>query len=280
MNRQKSFENKNATLYVVPTPIGNLNEISKRTINVLNEVDVIACEDTRTSGKLLSYFNIHTKTIAHHMHNEQQSCKGILSLLNEGKNIALISDAGYPLISDPGQILVNEVVNNGYNVVSLSGSNAALNALVVSGIMTQPFTFYGFLDSNDSKKEKQLLELKEHPFTLVFYEAPHRITKTLKLILKVFGNRKISIARELTKKHEEIIRGCVEEVIEISDELKGEMVIVVEGYSPIEIKLDDTEIIALVDELISKGSSTKDAIKKVAKDNNLKKNDVYEIYHK
>lgn len=278
MNRQKSFDNEKSTLYLVATPIGNLEEMTERAVEVLKNVDVIACEDTRTSGILLNKFNINNKLIAHHLHNEKESTKGIIELLNQGKNIALISDAGYPLFSDPGQFLAYNVIKEGFNLVPISGSNACINALIASGITTQPYTFFGFLESSETKRKNQLMELKEHPFTIVFYESPHRINKMLKNVLEIFGDREVSIARELTKKHEEFIRGKVSELIDL--EYKGELVVVISGYKK-EIKdFNDNDIKEMVDMEIAKGLSTKDAIKKISKEINKNKNDIYKIYHK
>jgi len=280
MNRQKSFENSNSTLYLVATPIGNLDEITFRAINILNEVDYIAAEDTRNTIKLLNHFQISTKLISHHEHNIKQSIPKLIKLLIEGKNIALVSDAGYPAISDPGYELVQEAIQHNVNVVPISGCNACLDALVVSGITPQPFLFYGFLDHTDKKKKKELEVLKKYRETIVFYESPHRIKKTLKIMIDILGNRNIALCRELTKKHEEIIRGNISEVLEIVDELKGEMVIVLEGNKEQEeIFVFETSIQEEVDHYIEKGMSTKDAIKEVAKLRNLNKNIVYKEYH-
>ena len=281
MNRQKSFENDKATLYLVSTPIGNLNEMTHRAIEILNSVDFIAAEDTRNTMKLLNHFDISTKLISHHEHNIQTSIPKILSLLKENHNIALVSDAGYPAISDPGYELVKEVIDNDFNVVPISGANACLNALVVSGINPQPFLFYGFLDHQDKKKKKELEELKYYKETIVFYEAPHRIKKTLQLMLSILGNRHIALAREITKKHEEINRGTIEEVLNVVDELKGEMVIVVEGSKEQpEGIIFEQSIEEHVNEFIEKGMSTKDAIKEVAKQRGVSKNLIYQEYHK
>lgn len=282
MNRQKSFENQNSTLYLVATPIGNLNEMTYRAIEVLKNVDYIAAEDTRNTIKLLNHFEISKKLISHHEHNLTSSLPKIISLLIEGNNIALVSDAGYPAISDPGSELVKAAIDNNINVVSISGANACLNALVVSGIAPQPFLFYGFLDHQDKKKKKELDDLKYYKETIVFYESPHRIEKTLKLILTILGDRKIALCRELTKKHEEIIRGYISEILEVIDTIKGEIVLIVEG-SHEEKKEDivfDLSIKEHVDEFIEKGFSTKDAIKEVAKIRNINKNFVYQEYHK
>lgn len=281
MNRQKSFENSQPTLYLVATPIGNLEEITYRAINILNKVQYIAAEDTRNTIKLLNHFHISTKLISHHEHNIHQSIPKIIDMLNSGNDIALVSDAGYPAISDPGYELVVQAIENHINVVPISGCNACLDALVVSGIAPQPFLFYGFLDHSDKKKKKELENLKNYKETIVFYESPHRIKKTLTLMYDILGNRHIALCRELTKKHEEIIRGTVAEIIGITDELKGEMVIVVEGND----KSENEEVIFTntikedVDYFIEKGMSAKDAIKEVAKERHMNKNAVYKEYH-
>lgn len=281
MNRQKSFENNQPTLYLVATPIGNLDEMTYRAIQVLNDVDLIAAEDTRNTIKLLNHFQIHTKLFSHHEHNIKQSLPKLIQFLNEGNDLALVSDAGYPAISDPGYELVVEAIKNNINVVPISGCNACLDALVVSGIVPQPFLFYGFLDHNDKKKKKELEQLKNYKETIVFYESPHRIEKTLTIMLQILGDRNIALCRELTKKHEEIIRGHVSEVLGIIDELKGEMVIVVEGQQFIDVEeiVYEQSIQEAVDEYIEKGMSTKDAIKEIAKQRNLNKNEVYKEYH-
>ncbi len=283
MNRQKSFENQKPTLFVVATPIGNLNEMTYRAIQVLKDVDYIAAEDTRNTVKLLNHFDISTKLVSHHEHNLMTAIPKIVHDLKNGLNIALVSDAGYPAISDPGYELVKEVIKEGMNVVPISGANACLNALVVSGIAPQPFLFYGFLDRNDKNKKKELEKLKKYQETIVFYEAPHRIKKTLKLMYEILGNRSIALCRELTKKHEEINRGTIEEILSVIDDMKGEMVIVVEGSheefqdQPL---VFEQSIVEHVEEYIEKGMSTKDAIKEVAKERKLSKNIVYNEYHK
>lgn len=279
MNRQKSFENSNPTLYLVATPIGNLSEVSYRVITTLKEVDYIAAEDTRVTIKLLNHYDINTKLISHHEHNLNTAITKIISLLEQGNNIALVSDAGYPAISDPGYELVSAAIEKNINVVVVNGPNAALGALVVSGIAPQPFMFYGFLDHKDKNKRKQLEKLKKYEETIVFYESPHRISKTLELMLSIMGDRKISLARELTKKHEEIIRGNISEVLTVAAELKGEMVIVVSGNKETENLEFNNTVIEHVNELIELGLSSKEAIKEVAKIRNLKKSDVYNEYH-
>lgn len=279
MNRQKSFENGQPTLYLVATPIGNLEEITFRAINILNTVDYIGAEDTRNTIKLLNHYNISTKLISHHEHNLYSSIPKLIELLLSGKNIALVSDAGYPAISDPGYELVKAAIEKNINIVPISGANACLDALVVSGIAPQPFMFYGFLDHLDKKKKKELLKLKDYKETIVFYESPHRIKKTLKLMLEIMGDRNIALCREITKKHEEIIRGTIEEIITVVDTLKGEMVIVVEGSSEEVVIEYEQSINEHVNEYINNGLSTKDAIKEVAKIRDMNKNNVYQIYH-
>ncbi|WP_249029299.1 16S rRNA (cytidine(1402)-2'-O)-methyltransferase [Tannockella kyphosi] len=281
MNRQKSFHNDKATLYLVATPIGNLEEITYRAINVLKEVDFIAAEDTRNTVKLLNHFEIQTKMTSHHEHNLGQSIPKVIGLLKEGHDIALVSDAGYPAISDPGYELVKEAIKEEFNVVPVSGANACLNALVVSGIAPQPFVFYGFLNHLDKKKKKEIDALKNHTETIVFYESPHRIKKTLTLLQSILGNRSIALCREITKKHEEVIRGTIEEVLSVVDELRGEMVIVVEGCKDVEV--EDTFDISIeehIQQYIEKGMTPKSAIKEVAVLRNLSKNEVYDIYLK
>lgn len=280
MNRQKSFENNKSTLYLVATPIGNLEEMTYRSVRILNEVNFIAAEDTRNTIKILNHFGIKKKLISHHEHNIEVSSKKIVELLQEGHSIALVSDAGYPAISDPGYELVLKVIEAGFNVVPISGANACLDALIVSGIAPQPFLFYGFLNHSDKIKKKELESLKKYKETLVFYESPHRIKKTLTLLLEYFGNRPIALCRELTKKHEEIIRGNVQEILDIVDTIKGEMVLVVEGSKEedevVEFELPLKEQVELY---IEEGMTSKEAIKKVAKERNLPKNEVYAAYH-
>lgn len=270
--------NNKATLFLVATPIGNLNEVSGRCLDVLRSVSVIACEDTRNSQKLLSHFDIHTRTITYHNFNERQSSKGILSLLEKGEDVALISDAGYPLISDPGYLLVNEVIDAGYKIVTVSGPNAALNALVASGLPTNHYLFYGFLNAKQSQAKKELESLKGFPYTLIFYEAPHRIEKTLKLMYEVLGDRKACLARELTKLHEEYHRGTLKELCGLHD-LKGEMVVIVEGdTSEKEVSMED--LLKEMDLLIEDGQRAKDAAKTVSEKYEVSKNQLYQAYLK
>ena len=280
MNRQKSFENEKPTLYLVPTPIGNLNEMTPRAIDILNSVDVIACEDTRNSGQLLKHFGISKRLIAYQNFNEASSTKGIINLLSQGNNIALISDAGYPLINDPGQRVVSEVTALGYNVVPISGCSAFLNALVASGLIAQPFIFIGFLPPSTHDCVKKLRLYQSYPMTLIMYEAPHRIEKMLQSCLDVLGNRHICIARELTKVHEEFIRGTISEILPIASELKGEMVVVIEGnQDDYEKDIDMGQILNMVNTSIESGMSTSAAIKEVAKQTGISKNQIYDLVH-
>ncbi len=280
MNRQKSFENEKPTLYLVPTPIGNLNEMTPRAIDVLNSVDVIACEDTRNSGQLLKHFGVSKRLIAYQNFNETSSTKGIINLLSQGNNIALISDAGYPLINDPGQRVVSEVTALGYNVVPISGCSAFLNALVASGLIAQPFIFIGFLPPSTHDCVKKLRLYQSYPMTLIMYEAPHRIEKMLQSCLDVLGDRHICIARELTKVHEEFIRGKISEILPIASELKGEMVVVIEGnQDDYEKDIDMGQILNMVNTSIESGMSTSAAIKEVAKQTGISKNQIYDLVH-
>ena len=280
MNRQKSFENEKPTLYLIPTPIGNLNEMTPRAIDVLNSVDVIACEDTRYSGQLLKHFGISKRLIAYQNFNESSSTKGIINLLSQGNNIALISDAGYPLINDPGQRVVSEVTALGYNVVPISGCSAFLNALVASGLIAQPFIFIGFLPPSTHDCVKKLRLYQAYPMTLIMYEAPHRIEKMLQSCLDVLGDRHICIGRELTKVHEEFIRGTISEILPIASELKGEMVVVIEGnQDDYEKDIDMGQILNMVNTSIESGMSTSAAIKEVAKQTGISKNQIYDLVH-
>lgn len=281
MNRQKSFQNEKPTLYLVPTPIGNLSEMTPRALDILSSVDVIACEDTRTSGQLLKHFNISKRLIACQNFNEETSAHGIVNLLSQGLNVALISDAGYPLISDPGQRVVNEAAAEGYNVVPVSGCSAVLNALVASGLVVQPFLFAGFLPPGSGDRARKLQEYRPYPMTMVFYEAPHRIKKMLKSCLEILGDRRCCIAREMTKIHEEFLRGTLSELIEAADDLKGEMVVVIEGNRDDYSKaVDMNAILSMVSESVEAGMTTSEAIKAVAGRTGIPKNRIYDLVHK
>lgn len=278
MNKQKSYDNS-PTLYIVPTPIGNLEDITLRALNILKEVEVIFAEDTRTTSILLKHYDIKNKLIASHLYNEDKMQYKELDYLKEGKNIAVVSDAGTPVISDPGYILVNNAIKKGYNVVCLPGPTAIIPAVVMSGLVGGPFTFYGFLNSKESKRKKELEILKNNNYPIVIYEAPHRLLKTLKNILEILGNRKIAIIREISKKHEEVIRDNVENIIKNVENLKGEIVIVIEENKEVK-KYDNISICDHINLYLEDGISSKEAIKIVAKERNIPKSEVYKEYIK
>ena len=268
---------KKGTLYIVATPIGNLNEVSFRAIETLKNVKLIACEDTRNTRKLLTKFAIHNDLFSYHNYNENETYIKLLDRLIDGDDIAVVSDAGYPLISDPGYEIVTKAIEQGIKINVISGPNAALNALVGSGLDTNHYFFYGFLNAKQSQAKKELLEVKELPYTMIFYEAPHRINKTLSLMIEVLGNRKVAIARELTKLHEEYLRGYLTDFVD--NEFKGEIVIVVEGNKE-EDEHSDDDLLEVMDLLINKGYKTKEAAQEVAKENNISKNYLYNLYLK
>ena len=275
---QKSYENK-PTLYLIATPIGNMEDITYRAINVLKSVSVIFSEDTRVTNQLLSYYNIKNKLISSHQYNEKDNIDKLLKYLNDGQDVGLVTDRGTPIISDPGYYLAKAAINNNYNVVSIPGATAFVSALITSNIDAQPFTFFGFLNSKSSKRRKELEELKNNKYTLIFYESPHRLIDTLNDMLKILGNRNISISREITKKFEEIYRGTISDVINELDVLKGEFVIVVEGNKDV----NDFSKLSILDHVnlyIENGLDSKEAIKKVAHERKLNKNEVYREYHK
>lgn len=274
---QKSYNNT-PTVYIIPTPIGNMEDITIRAINTLKLVDVIFCEDTRVTSLLLKHLDIKKKLISSHKFNEDKNDNKLLEYLENGQNVGIVTDRGTPIISDPGYELVKIAIENNYNVVSLPGPTAFVPALTSSGISPQPFTFYGFLNNKSSKRKKELETLQNHSETLIFYEAPHRIIETLNDMLSVLGNRKISISREISKKFEEIYRGNIKDIMDNMVDVKGELVIVVSGNDSINT-YDNLTIIEHVNLYIKEGLKTMDAIKKVAKDRNLSKNDVYKEYH-
>lgn len=275
--RQQTFINNKPTLYLVATPIGNLSEFTPRAIEILKSVALIACEDTRTSKILLNHFSIDTKVASYHKFNERESVDSFIACLKEGKDIALISDAGYPLVSDPGSVLVDEVIKSGYNVSAVSGASAFLNALVASGFSLSRFTFIGFLDSKRSARKKQLKELENNKETLIFYESPHRIEETLEDMYQVLGDRRVVIARELTKKFEEYIRGTLSEILKDLSNFKGEMVLILEGKALENVSVDEKDILENIDELLASGKSKKEIISFICDKYNLKKNYVYDL---
>lgn len=265
-------------IYVCPTPLGNLEDMTFRVIDTLKKADFIAAEDTRHSIKLLNHFDINTRMTSYHEHNEQSKSEEIIDRVKNGEDCALISDAGMPGISDPGHILIKKAIEEGIDVEVLPGGSAFLLALIASGFNTERFVFEGFLPRKSGEKNERLLELKEDRRTLIIYEAPHRILKTLKDIHEVFGDREISISREITKKYEEHIRGTVSQVIDKLNKgtVKGEFVVVVKGYDG---EIEKEEEISIEDQLktfLDEGYTKKEAVKLTAKKLNARRNEVYQ----
>lgn len=273
---QTSFKNKKPTLYIVSTPIGNLDDISYRAINVLNGVEVIFAEDTRKSGILLKHYNIDTKQKSYHEHRKHEKINDVLEYLKNGHDIALISDAGTPGISDPGQELIEEVIANKYYVVSIPGATASIAALTSSGLSMQPHLFVGFLPRKDGEIRSILKKYSTLDATMIFYESPFRIQKTLLRMYEVFGNRKVVLARELTKLFETVIRTTLEEAVLMDHNQKGEYVILVEGYVKKIIK--NPNIIKMVDNYKDLGMNEKEAMRQVAEDINVSRRDIYQKY--
>ena len=267
-------------LYICPTPIGNLEDMTYRTIRILNEVDLIAAEDTRHSIKLLNHFEISKPLTSYHEHNKDSKGGYLINKLLEGENIALISDAGMPGISDPGEDIIKQAIEHNIDIEVLPGATASITALVGSGLETAKFVFEGFLDRDKKVRRNQLEELKEERRTIIFYESPHRLKDTLKDMLKVLGNRRIAVNREITKKYQEIIREDIETVINIFNEkeVKGEFVLIVEGFKgekTVQNSYEDLTEREYVITLMENGMDKKDAIKTVCKDRKLKKDVVY-----
>lgn len=284
---QKSSQHENCCLYLVPTPIGNLEDMTVRALRILKEVDVIAAEDTRNTKKLCNYFDIQTPLISYHEHNIEVGGEKLLQMLRDGKSIALVSDAGLPCISDPGADIVVKAIAEGFAVVPLPGANAALTALIASGLTPQPFYFFGFLNRNKKERRLQLETLGKRQETILFYEAPHRLKDTLKDMDLVLGERKIVMARELTKKFEEFLRGTIQEALEWAEnnEVRGEFCLVLEGNenAPVDEEGNDWDELTIVEHIEQyieqQGVSSKEAIKEVAKLRGLPKRDVYNEYH-
>lgn len=290
MKSQKSTEHEQSScLYLVATPIGNLEDMTMRAIRILKEVDIIAAEDTRNTKKLCNYFEISTPLISYHDHNLQAGGDKLLELLREGKRIALVSDAGLPCISDPGADIAAKAIKEGLAVVPIPGANAALSALIASGLTTQPFFFYGFLSRNKKERKVEIEKLQIRKESVILYESPHRLKESLRDMQSIIeGTRKIVLARELTKKFEEFLRGTIDEAVEWVEqaEIRGEFCIVLEGNengvetseeAPWWIELTPEEH---VDQLIAeKHCTSKDAIKEVAIQRGLSKREVYQNYH-
>ncbi len=290
MRSQKSFHNENrGILYLVPTPIGNLEDMTFRAVRILKEVNVIAAEDTRNSKKLCNYFEIDTPLVSYHDHNKKTSGHQLIERILRGDQIALISDAGMPSISDPGYELVIAALEADIPVIPLPGANAALTSLVASGLLPQPFYFYGFLNRQKKERKKELEKLKKLTSTFVLYESPHRLKDTLKDLAEQLGNRRIVLSRELTKKFEEFIRGTIEEAIEWSqtEEIRGEFCLVIEGASLEQAEQEEEEVWwsgFSIEEHVTyyieeKKLTSKEAIKQTAVDRDVSKRDIYQAYH-
>ena len=276
---QKNYDGS-PILYLVPTPIGNMEDMTFRAINVLKEVSVIFAEDTRVTRNLMNYFDISNKLISLHDHNEDQVKEKVFNYLKEGNSVAIVTDRGTPIISDPGYKTVKYISDNGFRVVGLPGACAFVPALIMSGVAPQPFTFYGFLDSKTEKRRKELEKLKFIENTIIFYEAPHRIYKTMEMIFEIFGDREVSLSREISKKFESVYRGNISSLLPTLEDIKGEFVIVVEGFKSNNIEDNNLSIVEQIDFYIENGMSTMEAIKTVSKERNMKKNDVYALYHR
>ncbi len=273
----------NDKVYIVSTPIGNLEDMTFRAVKVLKEVDVILCEDTRHSIKLLNHFEIKNKLISYHKFNEKERIDYILSLINEEKKIALISDAGTPLISDPGSVLVKELIENNIKFTVVPGANALLPALILSGFNSEEFLFIGFLQKKYNKKEEKLKTLKDLDKTLIFYSSPYELKDLLKAINNVLGNRKVAISKEITKIHETTYRDEVINLIDIfenEENIKGEFVVVVEGNKEEKKNLSMEETKEIFQKRVESGENPKDIIKNLAKENNLNMRELYNFLMK
>ena len=277
MTRSKPFNNTKPVLYLIATPIGNLKEMSPRALEVIAEMDIIAAEDTRNSFSLLNNFGLKKEMFSLREHNEKEASKHLLEKIKEGKKVAYMSDAGYPGISDPGYLLVQEMIKNDVAVSTVSGSSAFINALVASGLDTKHFYFYGFLPAKESEAKEEISSLKNRKETIILYEAPHRIMKTLSLLKDGLGDRYVCLARELTKINEEYIRGNLSELLELDESsIKGEIVLIVEGNKE-EVIIDDAKIVSRVEYFVKLGLSQKNAINVVAEEFNINKNYVKKL---
>ncbi len=265
-------------LYIVSTPIGNLEDITLRALNILKQVDLIACEDTRTTRKLLSRYQILKPLTSYHEHNEIEKAKELLSMLQEGHSIALVTDAGTPGVSDPGYRIVKLASENGVQIFSVPGPSAAIAALSISGLPTSGFTFLGFPPKQKKRLIEYLERIKDYPETLVFYESPRRVIKTLESMAEVFGERNASLGREITKMYEETLRGTLSEIVttlKSRDNLKGEFTLVIEGNSQDKGEFDSETIDDLLLYFKKEGVSLKDAVKQVAVDSGVSKSKIY-----
>lgn len=281
MIRNKSFENNKPLIYLIATPIGNLGEMSKRALDVIQEMDVIAAEDTRNTYSLLSHFGIKKELFSLREHNEIEASEHLLRLVKNGKKVAYVSDAGYPGISDPGYLLVKKAREEGIAVSTVSGSSAFINALVASGLPTDHFYFYGFLSKKGNEGKKALESLTDRPETLIFYESPHQIEETIKLLFSVFGDRTCVIARELTKLNEEYISGSLSELVNLDFKtIKGEIVLVLEGQNAENELINDEKIQEKLRFYMSLGVTEKAAIQIAVEELKVAKNRVYKLAQK
>ena len=278
MNRNKSFDNNQPLIYLIATPIGNLSEITKRALDILQDMDVIAAEDTRNTFSLLSQYGIKKELFSLREHNENEASEHLIKLVKNGKKVAYVSDAGYPGISDPGYLLVKKAREEGVSVSTVSGSCAFINALVASGLPTNHFYFYGFLSKKGNEAKKALEDLRERQETILFYESPHQIEDTIKLLYSIFGDRHCVIARELTKINEEYISGTLSELVNLDFKtIKGEMVIVLEGNTQPINQISDDKIIEKLRFYMSLGVSEKAAILIAVEELKVPKNRVYKL---
>lgn len=270
----------NGILYVVATPIGNLEDITLRALKILKEVDLIAAEDTRQTLKLLNHFEISKPLISYHRHNEEIKTEILIKKLKEGQNIALVSDAGTPGICDPGEEVIKKCIEENINVIPIPGACALINALIGSGIYTSNFIFLGFLPLNKKLRNQKLKEIKNSIYTTIIYEAPHKLNSTLKDLKEIIEDRQIVLARELTKIHEEFIRGNISEILEKLNEIKGEIILVIEGRKVIqeENSLNNLSLEDHYKYYEAEGLNKKDIIKKIAKDRNVNKNEIYQRF--
>ena len=283
MQIQRSFKDQRetGTLFLVPTPIGNREDMSYRMIQTLKEVDLIAAEDTRNTGLLLKHFEIRTPQISFHEHNAMEKIPDLLAHLESGKNVAQVSDAGLPSISDPGHDLVKAAIEREIPVVAVPGPSAGITGLIASGLAPQPHIFYGFLPRKEGQQKAFFQEKRDYPETQIFYESPHRVRATLQNMLAVYGDRPVVLVRELTKIYEEYTRGTIAELVAYLEEnpLKGECLLIVEGASEQEANLEEVDLIQEIDLLVQSGIKKNQAIKQVAKQFGLQKSDLYARYH-
>lgn len=270
----------NGKLYLVATPIGNLEDITLRALRILKEVDYIAAEDTRNTLKLLNHFEIKKPLISNHRHNEEDRENSLIEKLKDGKNIAVVSDAGTPGISDPGEVIAKRAIEENIEVIPIPGACAAINALIASGLNTKEFVFFGFLPLNKKLRKNKLEEIKNSNKTIIIYEAPHKLETTLKDLKEILNNRKIVLAREITKIHEEFVRENIDDLIEKSKNIKGEIVLIIEENDNIsnENKLNDLSIEEHYKYYEDKGYEKKEIIKLIAKDRNVNKNEIYKLF--